>query len=921
MEPDQAVPGTGRRKDVLQPPSRAGRSGAAVAGFATLFFVLCGHSILETARDALFLRSLPVGQLPWVYLIIAALTFAVAAVESRVAGVERRRFVLGPFLALAALVTAGLWAMADFVSIASLWALYVWTGLFATLSATYFWLSLGAAVTVTEAKRLFGVVAAGALVGAICGAAVARWIVTVAHTRGLVALSAAMMLVGAIVAQLALRPAVRRLRDAKVDATAPPSARVPAREALASLKVDPYARLVVSFVFATTVALTLVDFVFKREVAESIDPEALGSFFATFYVGANTLALLVQLVLVRWLIDRIGVHRGLCVLPSLLVAGGAWAALGSGLSAVLLLKGADGALRHSLHRTATEILFVPLSGAARNRVKKVSDVIGHRGGQAFGSVLILVGASALEGEAWIAWGVVAVAASAAVVALRSRKPYLDVFRRRLGAEPDRTVRTLPPLDRSALEAIATALESPHEPDVLAALEVLREQDRVDLVPVRVLRHESARVVTYALDCLVEAGRADLVPAALRLLDDSPADVRAALLRAIGAVSPDERVLLDALNEPSARVRATAIVTLCALGRIPADDARRRLRDTTDQPAVRRAIGAVLAVRPCPALSDLLAELAADEDRTVRAEAIAAIAASGEPRLWPVLLASLRERGLRPLARRGLLDGGEAALTFLIEALEAEDLPLAIRLHVPRSLCGFDSDRAASALVARLGAETDLRVRHKIVRALGRLAHTRPALVFDRARVTAWLVATIGRCRRLAEWRRALTAAIAERPERDTASGAVLGDMVLEELTFELEQVFRGLALLDRGEDFESIHRGFESEDPYTRASSHELLREILPHADADTLLRLLRSLRGGDVEDGPAMSGDAALAEMVAGRSEAIAAMTAAYAAEVGALDVCAHIEARRNRGTEPELAPVFERAVRRLSPPGDAVA
>jgi hypothetical protein len=39
----------------------------------TLFFVMCGHSILEMAPDALFLRSLPVAQLHWV-LIIATLT-------------------------------------------------------------------------------------------------------------------------------------------------------------------------------------------------------------------------------------------------------------------------------------------------------------------------------------------------------------------------------------------------------------------------------------------------------------------------------------------------------------------------------------------------------------------------------------------------------------------------------------------------------------------------------------------------------------------------------------------------------------------------------------------------------------------------------------------------------------------------------
>mgnify|MGYP001608688155 FL=1 len=53
--------------------ARAGQARAAFAAFVTLFFVMCGHSILEMAPDALFLRSLPVAQLHWV-LIIATLT-------------------------------------------------------------------------------------------------------------------------------------------------------------------------------------------------------------------------------------------------------------------------------------------------------------------------------------------------------------------------------------------------------------------------------------------------------------------------------------------------------------------------------------------------------------------------------------------------------------------------------------------------------------------------------------------------------------------------------------------------------------------------------------------------------------------------------------------------------------------------------
>ena len=49
-------------------------------------------------------------------------------------------------------------------------------------------------------------------------------------------------------------------------------------------------------------------------------------------------------------------------------------ALGGGLLAALLLKGADGTLRYSLHRTGTELLFVPLPDGLRARAKPIIDV-------------------------------------------------------------------------------------------------------------------------------------------------------------------------------------------------------------------------------------------------------------------------------------------------------------------------------------------------------------------------------------------------------------------------------------------------------------------------------------------------------------------------------------------------------------------
>ena len=40
--------------------------------FAALFMLIASHSVLETARDALFLAKVPATRLPWAYLALAA---------------------------------------------------------------------------------------------------------------------------------------------------------------------------------------------------------------------------------------------------------------------------------------------------------------------------------------------------------------------------------------------------------------------------------------------------------------------------------------------------------------------------------------------------------------------------------------------------------------------------------------------------------------------------------------------------------------------------------------------------------------------------------------------------------------------------------------------------------------------------------
>src|SRR5262249_1361890 len=87
----------------------AERRGAAAA-FLTIFGILAGHTLLETARDALFLARLPPSELPGVYLVMAVVAIALFQGPWRAPRVGGR-YGLSLVLVSAGLVTFVFWIL------------------------------------------------------------------------------------------------------------------------------------------------------------------------------------------------------------------------------------------------------------------------------------------------------------------------------------------------------------------------------------------------------------------------------------------------------------------------------------------------------------------------------------------------------------------------------------------------------------------------------------------------------------------------------------------------------------------------------------------------------------------------------------------------------------------------------------------
>jgi AAA family ATP:ADP antiporter len=338
--------------------------------------------MLETARDALLLADLSARALPWAYLAIAVLGFGLARGSPRLLHRWPRALVLAALLGAGALVTAGFGWLASGPAAWVRMALYVWTGLLATLVTVELWLLLGDGFDARRAKRVFSFVAAGGVVGALLGALLAAGVLRSGEPRHVV-LGASGLYALAALPLLALGGA--RAPDRASEA---PSVGAPPREAPTDGR-DPYIQGLLVLVFLASVATTGVDFVFKSAVAAALPAERLGPFFARYHLAVNGAALALQLGAAPFLLRTAGVVPTLLALPLLMLAPLTTLALVGGLLPALLMKGVDGSLRHSLHRPALEIMFLAMDDPHRERAKGIASTMGQRGGQAVASVLIL----------------------------------------------------------------------------------------------------------------------------------------------------------------------------------------------------------------------------------------------------------------------------------------------------------------------------------------------------------------------------------------------------------------------------------------------------------------------------------------------------------------------------------------------------
>lgn len=510
----------------------------------------------------------------------------------------------------------------------------------------------------------------------------------------------------------------------------------------------------------------------------------------------------------------LGVHRALYVLPVLLVAGATFGVVGLGMWAAIALRGIDGTFRQSLQKTCVELLFVPLPDDVRARAKPVVDLLGQRGGQALTSVLIF-GLAAI-GSRLVGHAVVSriVGGIVLVVALGWIGITLSLRSRYLD------------LFRATLGRGRIEL-GPEMPELdVTALEVL----------IGSLNSRRDAQVLGALE-LLAAQRGALIPS-LVLFHPS----RDVVLRALELLVATGRTDYHALVRGTAPVRQALAR---ALGEVRVDGERWAVIEKT------------------------LLALAKDEDRTVRELSADAMGHHAKVAFVPVLLRMLDEGAVGLRAIGALAQMGDLPVTRLDAALDAEDVADETKWRCLRVLARIATPAAVACLLRRIGA-TGAPMELRALRALRAAQTTGAVIPVDDRKVRDLAMTTIDELARALAFRLAQ----AEHATRSTVGGSLLSKLLVDTEVVATDRLFLLLGLLHPDEHVTRIQRGLASKNPRTRASSLELLQNLLASPLRERVLAVV-----DDVSDAQR------LARIGAARTDAShAALLGAMLAERGAL-------------------------------------
>ena len=901
---------------------REGEGGRVTFMGLYLILVLFAYYILKPVSRAMFLHRFDIDELPYLYILIAGAGGVMAYFYTKLAIHSSLRTAVNVCIFFMAGMLVLIWHLLSYQWEWMLYFFNAFVSLFSITLVSQGWLVAANIFTTREAKRLYGILGVGAVVGAAFGGSFTALTVHYIGTRNLLLASAALVILAWFAFLAVMKQQGAKLKEAR---GAEEEETFSFKDITNAISRYRHLQVIILIIALTYIVDVTIEFQFNAMAKERYegDQRALTAFLGSFYgLWLNLITFVLQFFLTAFVVSRFGVGGALQIMPITITAASIATFVAPGVWSTGAARLAEAATRYSFNRTGMELLYLPLPAELRNRTKAFTDIFVDRFARGIGGVLLIFLTGTLNlSIKQLAIVVMIYAAVWIFLSVRAKNEYVATVRKRLElGRLDLDSLRVNVTDAATIRLLEQTTEGANARQAAYALSLLAEargypiQKRLQVLADSKLPDVRGRVFELAR----ERNMPDLTDAALAELRTSRAGeanpaIQPAVRYAIALASDPVDLGRRLLTHPNRTVSHTALESLAdkpeAAGALITKEWIEEAAASPD-PSRRGMAAIAIRIRGDAEIS-ALHRLIRDANPEVAKAASRTAGALQNRAYLDSLLRLLPNSQLRSAAVEALADFGERIAGTLGDVLLDTTTPLPVRRNIPRVLQRIPSQRSVDVLLGAIG-ETDLSVRASVLRALSSLRDKNPKLNFGRESVTQFIMNE-------ARYYYSMSAALAPfRGNGDTPAARLLVETLEERLRLTLDRLFRLLGLKYPPREiyaaFLAVNR--KDADRHTAAIEfldnvleRELKRIILPLLDEDArLTQVARDIFGMEPLDAKT-----ALRELMRSGDAWLVACAVATAAELKLTDLRPEIEPLSHKaGTE--VGPVAQNALAVLS-------
>ena len=334
-------------------------------------------------------------------MVVAFVAAAVFSYLSRSLRRQQLTYVFSAFFIIGYLLYA--WLLNNPGGLTA-WTFYLFGDLFSTLMVVTFFAFLNDSVTPEAAKRQYGLIVLGALLGGVFGSNVVGIYGSELSSSAWLLICLGLAVVIAAVA-MAAGAVVRRNPPPEIPTTSDDKdkAENPAIEGARLALRSPYLLSIVAIVGLYEVVSNTMDFQFTSAVFHFLEADVAKAHLFRIFAFTNWTALVVQLLLTSFVMIRFGVGVALLFLPIAALIGSGGFLIFPVLLFGSLLNTCDNGFSYSINQSAKEVLYVPTTKEEKYKAKAFIDMFIQRFAKALSVGLSLIMTTIFSGFEGIRW--------------------------------------------------------------------------------------------------------------------------------------------------------------------------------------------------------------------------------------------------------------------------------------------------------------------------------------------------------------------------------------------------------------------------------------------------------------------------------------------------------------------------------------